>query len=700
MTIDVRPTRAAPDDDPYLWLEEIDGVRATAWADESSDKTRTAFLTDAALDDRDTLAALWDRPDKIVTVARYGGSHVYNFWQDKQHPRGLLRRTTLEDFRTATPTWDVVLDVDALAKAEGEDWVYQGSIRLPDTYDRAILRLSRGGSDACVMREFDFVSRRFVADGFNLPEAKGQADWWDRDTLVVATALGGDAAVTSSGYARTVRFWKRGTPFEQSRVLFEVDRAAMSAGFFIERTLAAPSLWFVDRTGFFDAWFHRGDLDGHATKLDLPSDVVPELHRGWLFIKPRKAWSIGGATVQPGQLIVFSLAEFERGGRAFTTLFTPTDRCVLDGWTVAEGKITLSIQDNLKPRFEVYASENGSWVKSELIGLPRHGVVSVWRLDVHEHASNGDLLAMSYDPLTPPTLSLIERGVSAPIILKQAPKNFNADRHAVTQFEAIAADGERIPYTVVGPAGAPTGDAPVHMVGYGGFEVPQQAHYNTAIGKLWLERGGTSVITNIRGGGEFGTRWHNAGIREKKITSHDDFAAIAADLVARGITQPKRIAAEGGSNGGILISNMLTRYPGRFGALFCTIPLIDMRRYSKLLAGASWIAEYGDPDKPEDWAYLQNYSAYHMAEPGHAYPPILIATTRKDDRVHPAHARKFAAKLQAMGYADARYFEIPTGGHGYGKDAKERATFSTLGLTFLARSIGWTWPGHAANLGL
>ena len=289
-------------------------------------------------------------------------------------------------------------------------------------------------------------------------------------------------------------------------------------------------------------------------------------------------------------------------------------------------------------------------------------------------------------PITPPTLALLD-GSPAPAVLKRAPSDFDASGLVISRHEAISIDGERIPYTQVGPAGE-TGNAPVLMNGYGGFDVSVLPYYSSARGKLWLERGGTCVITNIRGGGEFGTRWHEAGRRAGKRLSHDDFAAIAADLVRRGVTVPKRIAAEGGSNGGILITNMLTRYPERFGALFCTIPLIDMRRYSKLLAGASWIDEYGDPDKPEDWAFLQTYSAYHNAKPGQDYPPILLATTQRDDRVHPGHARKMAAKLQAMGY-EAYFYEPAAGGHGYGKDAKEQAAFIALGYNFLRDAIGW-----------
>ncbi len=317
--------------------------------------------------------------------------------------------------------------------------------------------------------------------------------------------------------------------------------------------------------------------------------------------------------------------------------------------------------------------------------------MSVGPLDADELESNGDMVASVQDPIMPPTVMLIERD-KAPTILKRAPRFFTADGLVVTRHEARSVDGERIPYVQVGPT-KETGDAPVHMTGYGGFGLPMLPSYGATIGKLWLERGGTSVTTNIRGGGEFGTRWHDAGRREGKRLSHDDFAAVAADLVRRGVTRPGRIAASGGSNGGILISNMLARYPERFGALFCTVPLIDMRRYTRLLAGASWIAEYGDPDKPEDWAFLQTYSAYHLAAPGRTYPPILIATTRKDDRVHPGHARKMAAKLQTMGY-EAYFYEPAAGGHGAGTNNREIATFTALGYTFLREKIGFIGAGE------
>jgi prolyl oligopeptidase len=487
-----------------------------------------------------------------------------------------------------------------------------------------------------------------------------------------------------------VRRWSRGTNPAQAPIIFTTDANNLLAWVGVDRTVAPQRLLFMDKPSFFDQRFWLGDLSGAKHKLELPTDAAVDLHGQWLLIKSRTPWTNDGQSVPADCLLAIQLDCFLAGSREYSILFEPTARCALQSYTWANDSLIINSLDELKPCFDVHTPSVEGWIKRPLLGVAKTGVVSIGTLDLEAAESNGDLLVTSEDPLTPPTQSLIEFG-RAPTVLNRVSAAFDPKHLVVTQHEAVSVDGERIPYTQVGPAKA-TGDAPVHMVGYGGFQVTERPYYATAIGKLWLERGGTHVITNIRGGGEFGTRWHEAGRREKKRLSHDDFAAIASDLVARGVTTPARVAAEGGSNGGILISNMLTRYPQRFGALFCTIPLIDMRRYSKLLAGASWIGEYGDPDLEADWAYLQHYSAYHNVEAGKTYPPILVATTRKDDRVHPGHARKFAAKLQALGHDQTAYFELAAGGHGYGKDNAERAMFTTLGLTFLARKIGWDWP--------
>lgn len=688
MRVDDRPTIAAPDDDPYLWLEQIEGERALEFVERQNRLTLEKFGGARFARDRNLLAAIYDRPDNIPYVMRRGGL-LYNLWKDVKNPRGLWRRTTLEEFAKPNPQWEDLLDLDRLAAEENEDWLLSWTQTLPPTHSRAILSLSRGGSDAVTLREFDMATKTFIADGFVLPEAKGGADWLDADTLLLASAYG-EGMATTSGYGRTIRLWRRGTDANLAPVYFETAAENMAVDFDIERPGGSPRVQVVERLDFFNQNIWLGDDTSASVKLDVPTDTWTEAHHDWLVVKLRTPWAVGGQTFAPDVLLGISLSSFLKGDRNFTVVFEPGPRRALQGFFWAAGRLVLSIFDELRPVFEVCTPSQSGWTRARLPGLPEIGVVDIERFDRYASESNGDLCANIQDPLKPPALMLIE-GIGSPTPLKRAPRTFSADGLLVTQHEAVSVDGERIPYVQTGPA-ADTGDAPLYMTAYGGFGMSVKPYYNSALGKLWLERGGTTVQANIRGGGEFGTRWHDAGRYAGKRLAHDDFAAVAADLVRRGVTRADRIAAEGGSNGGILISNMLVRYPERFGALFCTIPLIDMRRYTKLLAGASWIAEYGDPDKPEEWAWLQTYSAYHTATPGQKYPPILIATTRRDDRVHPGHARKMAAKLQAMGYA-AWFYEPAAGGHGFGRDNKERAAFTALGYSFLKDRIGWVDSG-------
>ena len=674
---DSSPNLAAPDNDPRLWLEEVEGGRALAWADAQTEATVARFGDGRYEADRDTLRALLDRPDNLPVPARRGGL-LYNFWRDAAHPRGIWRRTTLASFQTEAPDWNVLLDLDGLAAEDGEDWVWQGAATLPPAHGQAILRLSRGGSDAVVLREFDLGRRGFVPDGFSLAEAKGGVAWLDADTLLLSSAGQG---ATASGYASTVRLWRRGEA--PGAPLFEARAGDMSVSGQYEREV--DRLIYVRTIDFFNSQVFIGGRTGPQTLVDLPSDAAFTWRRDWLAVKPRTAWTVGGTSYPPDTLLGIGLTDFLAGGRGFTVLFEPQPRRALQSFSWVGGELLISVLDELRPSFTLV--QPGAWSSRAVGGLPPAGTASVWALDLDDAESDGAMLAVAQDPLTPPSLLMLPPGLAAPTVLKRTPPAFDAAGLVVTRHEAVSSDGERIPYVQSGPPGE-SGEAPVHMTGYGGFAISSMPVYGLRTGKLWLERGGTTVLANIRGGGEFGTPWHEAGRRAGKRLSHDDFAAVAADLVRRGVTRPGRIAAEGGSNGGLLIANMLTRYPERFGALFCTIPLIDMRRYTRLLAGASWVAEYGDPDLPADWSFLGELSAYHTAMPGQAYPPILLATARRDDRVHPGHARKMAHKLQAMG-CDAHFYEPAAGGHGYGKDNAEVAAFSALGMRFLARSIGW-----------
>ncbi len=681
---DPRPTLEAPDDDPHLWLEEIESTPVLGWVEAQNADTLERFRDESVAADHKILKAIFDRPDNIPVPNRRAGK-LFNPWRDATNPRGVWRTTTLESFRSDAPNWDVVIDVDALAATEGEDWVWRGADTLPPKHDRAVVQLSRGGADALVLREFDLSKRDFVPNGFSLPESKSSSVWLDRDTLLLSSPLGSGMA-TRSGYARTIRLWRRGSDLLSAPVVFETREESMGVWAFADREVPEERVWFVERLGLIDAKVWIGDRNGPTAQLDIPSDCWAQIGRGWLAVKPRMPWSVGGKTYKADTVIGISLPAFLAGERRFTQLFEPGDRRALQGIFWCGGRLVLSILDDLRPVFEMITPSDGEWSREVITGLPDLGTAHVWPIDLYREESNGDLLAAAQDPLTPPSLYLIHPN-APPQLLKRAPQAFNAAGLIMTRHEAVSSDETRIPYVQVGPANE-TGDAPVHLYGYGGFGISMLPFYHPAIGKLWLERGGTSVIAHIRGGREFGNAWYEAARREGRRLAHDDFAAVAADLVRRGVTRPGRIAAEGGSNGGLLVANMLTRYPDRFGALFCTMPVIDMRRYHKLLIGPAITDEYGDPDNPEDWKFLAEISAYHVAAPERTYPPILIATSRRDDRAHPGHARKMAAKLQAMGY-EAHFYELATGGHSYGKDHDDMAAFISLGYAFLRRAIAW-----------
>ncbi len=566
---DFRPTLNAPDDDPYLWLEDVEGERALDWAASQSARTLEHFGGTQFERDHNTLTAIFDRPDKIPLITRRG-QYLYNFWRDAGNPRGLWRRTTLAAYMKADPQWELLLDLDALAASDEEDWIWGGAYLEPEKRERAVLRLSRGGSDGVVHREFDLGSLSFVADGFNLPEAKGGISWLDPDTLLLSSALG-DGMATRSGYARTVRLWKRGADPLTAPAIFETGSESLGVSGYLDRTAESERLWFIEKPAFFGVIGRIGDRSGPKMKIDLPRDARWDSFGDWLAVKPRKPWTVGGTTHAADALIGISLSSFIAGGRGFVTVFEPGDRRALQSFFWNNGKLIISYLVNLVPRFEMFTPERQEWTRRALDAVPAEGTVHLSSLDAGHHETNGEVLISAQDPITPPQLLLFDLNVppplGAPVILKRNPETFDASGLVVTRHEAVSTDGEMIPYTQVGPANG-NGDAPVHLTAYGGFGISLLPYYNSSIGKLWLERGGTCVVANIRGGGEFGTRWHEAGRREGKRLTHYDFAAVAADLVRRGITRSRRIAAEGGSNGGLLIANMLTRFSARCSAQF------------------------------------------------------------------------------------------------------------------------------------
>ncbi|MFG2059189.1 prolyl oligopeptidase family protein [Micromonospora sp. NPDC048930] len=667
-------------DDPYLWLEDLEAADAAAWVRERNAETLSALTGSerfAAL--RAEIREVLDAEDRIPYPGWRGDHLWYDFWTDATHPRGIWRRTTLEQYRRAEPEWDVLLDVDALAAQEGENWVWQEVTVLRPGYDRCLISLSRGGADAVVVREFDLVRRAFVADGFTLPEAKSSVCWIDADHVYVATDFG-PGTLTTSGYPRVVKRWRRGTPLAAAEVVHEaqVDDLAVYAthdhtpGF--ERDFVGRSLDFYRTEDYLLT------AAGERRRIEVPEDAQWDVHREWLLIRLRSPWTVGEVTHPAGALLVTRFEAFLAGGRDLTVLFRPDPRAAFSYHVWTRNHLILATLADVRSRLEVLTPGPAGWRRQPLAGVTESDHSSVVETDPD---TGDDYLLASEGFLRPATLRLGRIG--GPVeTLKREPAFFDAAGLTVRQFFAASADGTRVPYFVVGDPEGPAG--PTLLTGYGGFEVSQTPHYSGGIGRGWLARGGSYVVANIRGGGEYGPAWHRAALRENRPRAYEDFAAVAADLVTRGITTPAQLGIEGGSNGGLLMGVMLTRHPALFGAVVAHVPLLDMRRYHRLLAGASWTAEYGDPDRPEDWARLRRYSPYHNVDGDRPYPPVLFVTSTRDDRVHPGHARKMAARLRAYGH-EVAYYENVEGGHGAAANNEQHAFVWALTLEFLWRKL-------------
>ncbi len=666
--------------DPYLWLEDVEGEEALAWVRAYNETTKAA-LCDAAFEaDKRALYEISTRPDNIPFITRRRG-HLYNFWQDAAHVRGLWRRTSMEEYRKAEPSWEAVLDIDALASTEREDWVWKGCGTLQPEQRYGLVSLSRGGADAVVVREFDLVEKRFVDGGFALPEAKGGAAWLDKDQLLVSWTLGENAA-TASGYPRTVRLWNRGSDFTQAPVLFEGEANDIYISASVDLEPGYERTFYRRQITFEEGLSYLAQEDGAPLLIDLPLDARFDVEKDWLVVKLKSDWALPERTYPADALMVISFSRFLAGDRSFEMLFEPGPRRILSGFWWTKSRLVLTVLDNLASQIWL-GTPGADWRLERLQGLPDTASVHTMSLDSSQFERTDEFLLSISSFIEPTKLALVTEDKRIEV-LKESPPAFDASGLEVTRYEAASVDGERIPYYQIGPReqGSPR---PTVLYGYGGFSVSMTPGYLGGIGKTWLERGNVWVVANIRGGGEFGAAWHKAGMREGKRLSHDDFAAIARDLVKRGVTSEEQLAAYGGSNGGLLVGNMLTRYPDLFGAIWCTVPLLDMRRYTRLLAGPSWVAEYGDPERPEDWAYMAGFSAYQNLEEGRTYPPVLLVTSRRDDRVHPGHARKMAAKLAAMKQS-VFFYEPDDGGHGAAN--KEQAAFLTaLGLAFLRKTL-------------
>ena len=684
----MQPTPTA-EDDPYLWLEDVLGERALAWVRERNAHSEGVLQARPGFDERKRLLReVLDSREQIPYVQRRG-AWFYNLWRDATNPRGLWRRTTLAEYRRPEPAWETVIDLDALAAAEGENWVFAGAQTLAPEHRLCLMSLSRGGADARVVREFDTLTCRFVEGGFVVPEAKSQLAWIDADTVYIGSDFG-PGALTDSGYPRVIKRWRRGQPLAEAVTVFEGEPQDVMAYVWVDPTPGFERTVFGRRLDFYTDRLHllqRGQL----LPVDKPADATFGFWRERVLVELRSDWPVAGHTWPRGSLLVGDAAAYLRGERTFTALFTPTATRSLDGYSTTRSAVLVNVLDDVASRLEEWTpgTAPGGWQRRE-VRAPHPGHLSAGAL--HEPTQPDDPLAEAYflntvDFLQPDALLLGRTGSDERELLKARPGFFDATGLRVEQHFATSADGTRVPYFVLWPRGAAAGGGhPTLLNAYGGFEISKTPFYSGGIGRVWLADGGVYVVANLRGGGEYGPAWHQAAIRENKQKSYDDLAAVAQDLIARGIAGPQQLAIQGGSNGGLLVGAVMLQRPELFKAVVCQVPLLDMKRFHKLLAGASWMAEYGNPDDAADWAFISRYSPYQNVKPGVKLPTVLFTTSTRDDRVHPGHARKMAARMLEQGH-DLLYWENLEGGHGGAADNAQRAHMQALEFSFLWQQL-------------
>jgi prolyl oligopeptidase len=666
--------------DPFMWLEDVDAPRSMEWVNAHNASTVAELTKNPLYQPLYTrIKQVLDSRDRIA-YPNIMGEKLYNFWQDNDHKRGIWRRTTNESYLTGNPSWETVLDIDSLAKAEGVPWSWGGSDCFEPEYRRCLINLSRGGSDAAQVREMDVVTKKFVDDGFRLPDAKSGTTWVDQNTLLVGTDFG-QGSMTTSGYPRVIKLWKRGTPLSSATTVIDVPADHVSAGSGAIDAVGRRYIIVNDGETFYTSTTYLYE-NGKLVKVDIPKDADIYLVRDQMIVYVRDPWTVGGTTWGTGSLVAIPVDDFKAGKRDLKLVMKPGPRETINGIRSTRDYLLLNVLNNVRGELRRYSYKNGAWT-FEKVPAPELGTINVIST-----STRSNRFFFNYTSFIQPTTLYTTDQSGKVVEVKRLPAMFDAKGLTVEQLEATSKDGTRIPFFVVHREGlAHDGNNPTLLSAYGGFEVANTPGYGTVTGSAWLERGGVYVLANIRGGGEFGPAWHRAGLKENRQRIYDDFAAVAEKLISERITSPAHLGIIGGSNGGLLVGVAFTERPDLYNAVVIQNPLLDMQRYNHLLAGASWMAEYGDPDKPAEWAYISKYSPYQNLKANTKYPKVMFTTTTRDDRVHPAHARKMAAKMESMGLP-FYYFENTEGGHGAGVTNEERAKSLALVYVYLWQQLG------------
>jgi prolyl oligopeptidase len=662
-------------EDPFIWLEDVDSQKSLEWVNKKNDYSLGVLKSQK---DYQSIYSknleIYNSTDRIADPAIYG-DFVYNFWQDKNNPRGIWRRTAIKSYLLGNPVWETLLDLDKLSETDGMKWVYKGATGLYPDYNKFMVSLSKGGGDAVVWKEFDVTAKSFVKPGFELPEAKGSVNWIDENTLMVATDFG--EGMTTSGYSKQVKIWKRGTELKDARLVFEGSEKDMGIYGVTNATPKKTYQMVLQRTSFFTGTYFMIENE-KLIKLDLPEDIVfSEIFNDLVILQLKSDWNTGTDNFKQGSVISIGYNDLITGKKSYKLIVAPDERSSITGISATKNVLLVNMLNNVKSELYKYSFNKG-W-KKEKLGSPKLGNITLGSTD--ENSDNFFFYFTNF--LEPSTLYNGNASTSEIKKVKSLPSFFPTEKYMVQQFEVVSKDGTKIPYFVVSSKDIKyNGANPTLLYSYGGFEVPQLPSYNAVTGTAWLEKGGVYVLANIRGGGEFGPKWHQSGLKENRQRVYDDFHAVAESLIEKKITSAKKLGIWGGSNGGLLVGVAYTQRPDLYNAVVCQVPLFDMKRYNKLLAGASWMAEYGNPDIPEEWEYISNYSPYQNIKPGMKYPEVFFTTSTRDDRVHPGHARKAVAKMESLGYK-VYYYENTEGGHAGASTNEQRAQMNALIFAYL-----------------
>ncbi len=668
-------------EDKYQWLEEVDGEKALEFVNAQN---KASFETLSAEKD---YQAIYDKSlaiynsDERIAYPTIRGNYVYNFWKDKDHVRGIWRRCLLESYTSGKPIWETLLDIDALSEKGGIKWVYKGSSGLYPDYNRFLVELSKGGGDAVVTKEFDVNKKQFIENGFFIDESKGSSSYVDENTLIVSSDFG-EGTMTTSGYPRQVKLWKRGTSLKEAQVIYEGETADVGTWGSVLRdgnqayTLVSRSMTFFSSQSL--VW-----INNKITTLDIPEDCdTKAILNNQLVIELKSDWTVNTNTYKAGSLLSLTFTELLKGNIQIQVIVEPDEFSSISGVSTTKNKLLINLLTNVTGQLYIYSFNDSKWTNQK-VKTPDFGTIGVVGTD-----DLSDQYFFNFNNfITPSTLYYADASNNTFKPYKSLPAFFDASKYEVKQFKAKSKDGTMVPYFMVAAKDMKNDSSnPTLVYAYGGFQVSLSPFYAATFGVSWLEKGGVFVLANIRGGGEYGPSWHQDGIKEKRQNVFDDLYAVSEDLIAKKVSSPKHLGAMGGSNGGLLVGVAFTQRPDLYNAIVCQVPLLDMQRYNKLLAGASWMGEYGNPDVPEQWEYIKKYSPYHNLKEGMDYPEVFFGTSTRDDRVHPGHARKMVAKMNDMGYK-TYYYENTEGGHAGSSTNEQRAKMNAMMFSYLLMKL-------------